>query len=330
MVRDPSGLVQLFQEVDRRLHEILDACNATWVNQACREELHAQVHTTINTLFTTIFNDLRDLEVSIGKAVFAADDTFPTLEETAVTLQSLFGSSNTALSEEAARDRIRWIMFQWIQLQTILYGLLSSVPAVSEARKQHFPDLDDPPTKGSLEEPHLIAGCVGRLQELTAEYLEARSGLLAASGKPAAGVQVHWERTAADFMRLTWNAYYRGEPSASYLLLLTIRRGLLELLQLDRLSGEYDLVSLRTHHLVVVAANAQVALPVDPNVIGNILVDLESASARCEPVKQMMLLPLVRIGDQFVDGLKTTRLTQDQTEIVRQQLRIGGRQSTSE
>lgn len=318
VVNDPSGVIQLFEEVNRRLGEAVTSCKSAWINEEARKAFHARVHATINTLFATVFNDLRYLESDLGVAIFNPEDRFPTLQEMAETIPELFASpSHNQVETVASAERmLRWVWFQWMQVQANLSSLLDTVEAVAAAKAKF---LGRAPMAGKgpdFEEPFLIIGNVHRLKELTYEYLVARSELLRAHGKPAFGMSVSRDRSANDFILLTWKAYHRGEPSASYLLLLAIRTSLLDFLELRELDPKYQLITLATNHLVALAIKSGIVLPFGNEVIANILVNLENVSARCEPVRESLLLPLVRIGEEFVGGLGKISLTKEQKDSI--------------
>ena len=196
------------------------------------------------------------------------------------------------------------------------------MPAVQQAQRRHIPGVEDPESNGTISEISLTVGAVQRLEELTAEYLDARANLLRVYGRPAIGLHVNWSRPTTAYMNLAWASYYRGEPTAAFLLLHALRVALLEYLHLSKLHPKYQLGSLPTHHLVVVAQRANIQLPLGPEKLGNILVDLEGAAARCEPIKPMLLFPYLRLGTFVVEKISSGELTEEQLLHVRQQLQI--------
>jgi hypothetical protein len=321
MVPDPSGIIQLFEEADRRLDEAVDTCLSTWVNQEARKQFHERVHTVVNTLFSAMYNDLGMLQGEIGAHIFSPEDRMPTLSESAALIPKLFGAEDgdVEASQRLAIDRVRWAFTQWMQVQVNLFSMLSGATAVAAASgRSGFKITAGRAT--DFEEPYVVLGTVGRLKKLTVEYLTYRSELLITYGLPAYGLEVHYGRKPQDFLILAWKAYHRDEPTASHLLHLGIRMALVNLFGLESLPPQYELSKLATHHMLVVAAKAGIAIPMGIEAIGNVLVDLERASARCEPVRESFLLPFLRIGEEFVEKLNLTVPTPVQIASVRRQL----------
>lgn len=322
---DPTALIQLFKDTDRRIDEIVTSCQKRWVNQEARKEFQLQVHTEVNSLFVAIFNDIRQLEQELGERLWDEQTRFPTMQEMAESLPEIFRDSPQLDAREQSRRRIHWVVFQWLQLQVNLYGMLSTVPAVAETRSKHHPD-ESVPKYGPLEEPHLIVGTLDRLKALTLEYLRERARMLAAHGRESYGLNINWEQEPSGAMQLAWNAYYRGEPSVVPLLLNAIRFSLLNLFELRTIDRRFELTDLKTHHLVWVAIQSGIELPPGAQTLGNIIVDLEKAAARCESIDQMLLLPAIRIVNAAVEGIGVLHPTEDQLRKARSLFKGGTNQ----
>lgn len=309
---DPFHLVELTNDIDRRCFNVMVRDLPSVISVGAIRETRRKLRNEVRDLVSTMTTDWQELQRQTGRAdILPPNHRLLDMEGLVELLPRVYSPPTLGAGTEGGAkaledwyvDRVRWIIDSWFKVYGHLITRLSDeTEPLGDVR------LDEPGDKEAMPVPRPLELYTDMdlwrlVHRLTIEYVHARADLMRIADPsilPGA-MQVSDE----DWLEVASEAFWRIKPSAPSLLIDALRQALLLTLRLPDPRLRVDLRALPTSSLVILAAEAGLAFPVEVQVLVDVVLHLEGCQAYCKTPPASMLYPAYRIVDHVVKSLRT-------------------------
>lgn len=320
---DPFHLASLSEDINEQCIRIVTRDLPKIVDATALDALKLGLRDETLALLTEMTKEWGQTSAEVeGAALLGTDWVIPTVPMMAEQMPKIYAPPSENPSRDELKqwhiERLRWIMGIWLQV----WGQFSA----------HFPKLDsaddaESPTPAELPEPQVetsfpdiprpweaysILSLWQMIRVLTLEYLQEKAKLLTVLEANYVSISINVE--TKDTLAQAKDAFWKNQADAAVLLTIAVREALLSHLKLRELLRRLPL-DVPTSSLLVLAYNAGVRFPHAPDVLSNLLLDLEHYQNICERPLMSYLYPTFRILTHTAEELHKTPARQ---EVCRQ------------